>query len=171
MIITGSVIKYGDNISTDLIYPGRYTYLALTDAQMAEHALEDLDPGFAQRDVRGSIIVAGENWGCGSAREQAVKCLKAKGIQAVIAKSIARIYYRNCINEGLLPIVCPKATELIKNGDVVTIDIKNSEIIVGETRCGFSEFPPFVLEIIQFGGLIERVKSEVIQGREKDKSR
>ena len=125
MRIEAEVIKYGDDISTDLIYPGRYTYLLLTEEQMAEHALEDLDPEFSGRDASNCVIVAGTNWGCGSAREQAVKCIRQKGIKAVIAKSISRIYYRNSINEGLLPIVCPAAVDSVESGDKIEIDVEN----------------------------------------------
>lgn len=160
MRIIGIGLKYGDDVSTDLIFPGRYTYLPFSEEQMAEHALEDLDPEFAGRNVRGGVIVAGVNWGCGSAREQAVKCIKAKGIRAVVAKSIARIYYRNCINEGLLPIVCPEAAEHIRDGDTVKIDMERGEITVGEELFHFPEFPPFVMDILRCGGLIESIKRE-----------
>ena len=163
MKLISSATKYGDNVSTDQIFPGRYTYLTLTEDQMGEHALEDLDAGFSGRDVRGGTIVAGINWGCGSAREQAVKCLKNKGIKAVIAKSIARIYYRNCINEGLLPIICPEAAEAIQNGDEITIDTENSVIQRGADMFKFSSFPDYVMEIIECGGLIEKVRREVAE--------
>lgn len=165
MNITGKAVKYGDDISTDLIYPGRYTYLMLTGEQMAEHALEDLDPEFRQRDVSGMILVVGENFGCGSAREQAVKCIKQKGISAVVAKSMARIYYRNCINEGLLPVVCPQAVEAVSPGDELTIDAENSVITVAGQAFPFPRFPPFVMDILRCGGLIASVKREVQQAK------
>ena len=161
MTFTGSTIKYGDDISTDLIYPGRYTYLLLNGEQMAEHALEDLDPEFHARDVSGCFIVAGKNWGCGSAREQAVKCLKEKGVKAVIAKSISRIYYRNCINEGLLPIVCPEAAEALGSDETVTIDAVEGTIVGENGSYRFPKFPEFVLGILNSGGLIEQVKNEI----------
>lgn len=160
-------ITYGDDISTDLIYPGRYTYQMLTEEQMAEHALEDLDPHFRERDVSGAIIVAGINFGCGSAREQAVKCLKKKGIVAVVAKSISRIYYRNCINEGLLPIVCPDAVDSIKNGDQLTLDIENGRLATPAGTFPFAQFPPFVQSILRCGGLIASVRMEVAQSAKK----
>lgn len=163
MIVTGRTIKYGDDISTDLLYPGRYTYLMLTEEQMAEHALEDLDPEFSQRDVAGMILVAGENFGCGSAREQAVKCVKKKGIAAIVVKGVARIYYRNCINEGLMPIVCPEAVDAVASGDEMTIDVENGVIKVGEQEFTFAKFPPFVMDILRNGGLIPSIKQEVKQ--------
>lgn len=161
MEITGKAYKYGDDVSTDLIFPGRYTYRTLSEEEMGEHALEDLDADFSKTDVTGGIIVAGYNWGCGSAREQAVKSIKAKGIKAIIAKGIARIYYRNLINEGLLPIICPEAAEYIEKGDMVTIDTKQSIIKVGDKTFTFPEFPVFVMGIIECGGIIENVKKEI----------
>ncbi|MYC53980.1 MAG: 3-isopropylmalate dehydratase, partial [Chloroflexi bacterium] len=100
--------KYGDNINTDVIFPGKYTYTISQDpAQLARHALEDLDPHFASQARTGDVIVAGRNFGNGSSREQAVTCLLAAGLRAVIAHSFARIYYRNALNTGLLAIECP----------------------------------------------------------------
>ncbi|MBS6951751.1 MAG: 3-isopropylmalate dehydratase [Enterocloster asparagiformis] len=158
MSIKGKALVYGDDISTDLIYPGRYTYILLTEEQMAEHALEDLDPDFKDCEVRGRILVAGKNFGCGSAREQAVKCLKQKGITAIIAKSISRIYYRNCINEGLLPIVCPAAVEAIQTGDTIDIDVEEGLLTIGRRQYPFPKYPAFVLEIINCGGLIASIR-------------
>ena len=165
MVIRGTAIKYGDDVSTDLIYPGRYTYILMSEEEMGGHALEDLDPSFGARDVSGSIIVAGNNWGCGSAREQAVKCLKAKGVQIIIAKSLARIYYRNCINEGMLPIACPEAAAAIQDGDNITVDIENSVITVKGKAFPFPKFPEFVLSIFACGGLIASVKREIAENR------
>lgn len=161
MIIRGNAIKYGDEVSTDLIYPGRYTYILMSEEEMGKHALEDLDPTFGSRDVCGCIIVAGNNWGCGSAREQAVKALKAKGIRIIIAKSIARIYYRNCINEGMLPIACPEAAAAIESGMDVAVDIENGIITAGEREFPFPKFPEFVLSSFACGGLIPSVKQEI----------
>lgn len=165
MMIEAKVVKYGDDISTDLIYPGRYTYLLMSEEEMAEHALEDLDPDFGKRDVFGYVIVAGKNWGCGSAREQAVKCIRQKGIQAIIAKSISRIYYRNSINEGLLPIVCPEAVEAIENGEMIAIDIDEGIIRCKKGDFPFPRFPKFVKGILDSGGLIAQVKNEVKSNR------
>ncbi len=165
MIITGKTVKYGDDISTDLLYPGRYTYQMLSEEEMAEHALEDLDPEFRERDVKGMILVAGNNFGCGSAREQAVKAVKQKGIAAIVVKSVARIYYRNCINEGLMPIVCPEAVDAVTSGEEMTIDTESSTITTGGKTFTFAKFPPFVMSILQCGGLIESVKKEIREGK------
>ncbi len=161
MEFTGKVYKYGDDISTDLIFPGRYTYRTLTEEEMAEHALEDLDESFSKAEISQGIIAAGYNWGCGSAREQAVKSLKAKGIKAIIAKGIARIHYRNLINEGLLPLICPEAVDHIENGDMVKVDTEKCLITVNGKTFGFPEFPEFVMGIIECGGIIENVKKEI----------
>ena len=104
--ITGRVWRYGDDVNTDVIFPGKYTYSISDREEMAQHALEDLDPDFAHSVQPGDIIVAGKNWGCGSSREQAVTCLKEAGVAAIIARSFARIYFRNCINEGLPIVTC-----------------------------------------------------------------
>lgn len=170
MNLTGKTIRYGDDISTDLIYPGRYTYQLLTEEEMGRHALEDLDPQFAARDVSGMFLVVGHNFGCGSAREQAVKCLKSKGIRAVIAESISRIYYRNCINEGLLPIICPQAVEAIKASEAeeeITIDAENAVIHTAKGTFSFAKYPPFVMDILSCGGLIPSVRLEVAKAKEK----
>lgn len=161
MKCSGKAVVYGDDISTDLIFPGRHTYHLLSEEQMAEHALEDLDPSFAKRDVAGMILVAGSNFGCGSAREQAVKCLKAKGVGAIVAKSIARIYYRNCINEGLIPVVCPEAVDMIQNGDTLLIDAAEGVLQTPHGTYSFPKFPAFVLGILENGGLIPSIQAEL----------
>lgn len=164
---SGKAVVYGDDISTDLIYPGRYTYHLLSEEQMAEHALEDLDPSFAKRDVTGMLLVAGSNFGCGSAREQAVKCLKAKGIGAIVAKSISRIYYRNCINEGLIPVICPEAIDPIQNGDMLTVDAANGTLITPHGTYAFPKFPAFVLGMLESGGLIPSIRAELARDASK----
>ncbi len=118
----GNVWKYGDNVNTDVIFPGKYTYVLLEPEAMAGHALEDLDPDFAAKVQPGDIIVAGKNFGCGSSREQAATCLKYAGIQAVIAKSFARIFFRNAINLGLPVIVASEAVNNIKSGEEIELD-------------------------------------------------
>jgi 3-isopropylmalate/(R)-2-methylmalate dehydratase small subunit len=163
MEIIGTVYKYGDDISTDLLYPGRYTYQLLDSNEMASHALEDLDADFSKKDTSGGIIIAGNNFGCGSAREQAVQAVKAKGIRAIVAKSIARIYYRNCINEGLLPVICPEAAEAAKDGETITIDAGRGIVT---TKSGEHKFPPpdkFAMDIISAGGLIASVRKEAAE--------
>jgi 3-isopropylmalate/(R)-2-methylmalate dehydratase small subunit len=161
MIMTGKVWKYGDDVNTDVIFPGRYTYTLINENEMGRHALEDLDPVFSRKCAKGDIIVAGKNWGCGSAREQAVKCLKAKGIGAIIAKGFARIYYRNCLNEGLITIVCPKAVDSIEDGEEVSIDFDNSVIKTRKGDFPFSPYPKFVRELVENGGLLPYIKKSL----------
>jgi 3-isopropylmalate/(R)-2-methylmalate dehydratase small subunit len=153
-VIKGRVWKYGDNVNTDVIFPGKYTYTISEPAEMARHALEDLDPRFAIEVKPNDIIVAGKNWGCGSSREQAVTCLKENGIGAIIAKSFARIYYRNCLNAAVPALTCPGAVDAIQDGENIEIDLKS-----GEIRCagGTSTFPPIpetVIAIFEAGGLV-----------------
>lgn len=160
MNLHGRVWKYGDNINTDVIFPGKYTYTVTEPREQAKHALEDLDPNFA-RDVRpGDIIVGGKNWGNGSSREQAVGALKAAGIQAIIAKSFARIYFRNAVNSGLLPIVCTAAVDAIENGETIEIDLATNRI---RTSHGEFDFPPLsesLFAIIDAGGLIPMLRKK-----------
>ena len=115
-VMKGKVWKYGDNVNTDVIYAGKYTYQQLKPEEMAAKALEDLDPAFAKGVKPGDIIVAGKNFGCGSSREQAAACLRAAGVQAVVAKSFARIYFRNAINLGLPVLQCEEAADALAGG-------------------------------------------------------
>src|SRR5512136_2630300 len=126
--IVGKVWKYGDGVNTDVIFPGKYTYSLKEPNEIAAHALEDLDPAFAADAQSGDVIVAGRNWGNGSSREQAVTALKYKGIAAVVAKSFARIYFRNGINQGLLLITCPEVVDAAQSGDTIDIDLAQSYI-------------------------------------------
>jgi 3-isopropylmalate dehydratase small subunit len=158
-IIKGKVWKYGDDVNTDVIFPGKYTYTITDPVEMAKHALEDLDPAFATKVKPGDVIVAGKNWGNGSSREQAATCLKVAGVGAVVAASFARIWYRNAINNGLLALTCPEAVAVLQSGDIVEIDLA-----AGLIRCeaGDFTFPPFapsVQAIIADGGLIPHLKT------------
>jgi 3-isopropylmalate/(R)-2-methylmalate dehydratase small subunit len=155
--ITGRVWKYGDDVNTDVIFPGKYTYSISDRKEMAAHALEDLDPEFVKKVQPGDIIVAGKNWGCGSSREQAVICLKEAGVGAIVARSFARIYFRNCINEGL-PIVTCDAVDSVETGDEICIDFSTGVV---STPAGEYEFPPLapsVMEILDAGGLVPYVR-------------
>ncbi len=165
-IIKGRVFKYGDDINTDVIFPGKYTYSITDPAEMAKHALEDLDPEFAKKAKPGDVIVAGKNFGMGSSREQAATCLVALGIGAVIAKSFARIYFRNAINQGLLVIQSEEAAEALENGDEVEIDIEKGEIRSPKGVFNFPKLPPSVLEIFEAGGLIPYIKKKIAKGQE-----
>jgi 3-isopropylmalate/(R)-2-methylmalate dehydratase small subunit len=162
----GKVFKYGDDVNTDVIFPGKYTYTITDPKEMAEHALEDLDPDFVKNVRQGDIVVAGKYFGCGSSREQAVTCLKEAGISVVIAQSFARIYYRNCINSGLPPLVLEDTSD-IKNGDELEVDIKAGKIVnvTSQKTYTVAPLPPFVMEIISDGGLIPHLKKVLSHGR------
>ena len=151
---------YGDDVNTDVIFPGKYTYTVKDPAEMARHALEDLDPLFAREARPGDVIVAGRNWGCGSSREQAVTCLRGLGIRYIIAQSFARIYFRNAVNNGLLPIVCPEAVAANQPGEAVTVDPERCVV-----RCSaglefsFPPLSPSVAAILQAGGLLPMLRA------------
>lgn len=156
MQLTGTAIKYGRDVDTDAIIAARYLNSSDMD-ELALHCMEDLDPTFTQRVKPGDIIVAGENFGCGSSREHAPSCIKAAGISCVIAKSFARIFYRNSINIGLPILECPEAVSHIRAGDVVSCDLAKGEIrneTTGETFQA-QPFPPFIQRIIDAGGLLK----------------
>ena len=162
MQITGKVWKYGDDVNTDVIFPGKYTYTIKERADMAKVALEDLDPEFTKNAAPGDIIVGGKNWGCGSSREQAVTCLVERGIGAIIAKGFARIYYRNCLNEGLPILVSPEAVDAIQAGEQVEIDFDAGQIRTASGQSfSFPPYPEFVRGLIEDGGLIPHVKKSL----------
>jgi 3-isopropylmalate/(R)-2-methylmalate dehydratase small subunit len=158
--ITGRVWKYGEDVNTDVIFPGKYTYSITDRVEMAQHALEDLDPSFVQNVQPGDIIVAGKNWGCGSSREQAVICLKEAGVSAIVARSFARIYFRNCINEGL-PIVTCDAVDTVDTGDEITIDFETGQVTTPEAEYRFPPLAPSVMEILNAGGLVPHVRQKL----------
>ncbi len=158
MILSGRVWKYGDNINTDVIFPGKYTYTITEPQELKKHALEDLDPNFAREVQAGDIIAGGRNWGNGSSREQAVGALKAAGVQAIIAKSFGRIYFRNAVNNGLLPIVCPAAVDAIQHGEVVEIDLETNSIRTAAGEFAFPPLSPSLLAIVRAGGLIPMLR-------------
>jgi 3-isopropylmalate/(R)-2-methylmalate dehydratase small subunit len=160
-IIRGKVWKYGDGVNTDVIFPGKYTYTLKEPAEIAAHALEDLDSTFASQAQPGDIIVAGKNWGNGSSREQAVTCLKYKGIAAVIAKSFGRIHYRNGINQGLLMITCPEAVDAAEAGDTLEIDLTRSMILLKGQEYPFPPLSHTALEIIAAGGLVQQIRKKL----------
>lgn len=164
MKYTGNVIKYGDNVDTDVIIPARY--LNTSDhAELASHCMEDLDKTFVSRVQKGDIIAAGQNFGCGSSREHAPIAIKASGVSLVIAKSFARIFYRNAINIGLAIVECPEAAEAISEGDKVEADLDNGIIRNLTTGAEYktAPFPEFVQKIIENGGLINSIATGVIR--------
>lgn len=161
MKYTGSVIKYGDNVDTDVIIPARY--LNTSDhKELASHCMEDLDKTFVSRVKQGDIITAGQNFGCGSSREHAPIAIKASGVSLVIAKSFARIFYRNAINIGLAIVECPSAAEEISEGDTVEADLDNGIIrnITTGKEYKTAPFPDFVQKIIENGGLMQAIVNE-----------
>jgi 3-isopropylmalate/(R)-2-methylmalate dehydratase small subunit len=164
MKVLGKVLKFGDNIDTDVILPGKY--LVLTDPkELAKHAMEGLDKEFSKKAEKGVIIVAGENFGCGSSREHAPIALKNAGVKAIIAKSFARIFYRNAINIGLPVLECKEAFEKIEENDEVLIDLSSGEIIDKTKNLTFKfiPLPSFLLEILNQGGLIKKLKNSLKQ--------
>lgn len=160
-MVEGKVWKYGDNVSTDVIFPGKYTYTINDPEEMAKHAFENLDPNFAQNVQKNDIILAGKNFGCGSSREQAATCLKYAKVGAVVAKSFSRIYFRNAINMGLPLIQCPEAVDAVEDGEIIRIDFEKGVLTCKMNIFRFPELPEFFIRIIQDGGLIPHVKKKL----------
>ena len=156
MIFNGKAIKYGDNVDTDVIIPARYLN-TIDKKELASHCMEDLDLDFQNKVKTANIIVAGKNFGCGSSREHAPLCIKTAGIAVVIAKSFARIFYRNSINIGLPIMECPEAVDAISAGDTVSVDFTTGLITDATTGKTFQAepFPPFIQKIIADGGLMK----------------
>ncbi len=157
MEIKGKCYKYGNNIDTDRIIPGKYT--KTTDMnELAAHALEDLDPDFKAKFTPGGILVAGDNFGCGSSREQAPLAIKHVGIAAVAAKSFARIFYRNAINIGLTLVECD--TDKINDGDEIAIDLSGGKVtdLTNGNEIKSSSLPSVMLDILNEGGLVPYLK-------------
>jgi len=161
MNANGKAIKYGDNVDTDVIIPARY--LAIQDRQeLASHCMEDIDKDFVNKVKKGDIMIGGKNFGCGSSREHAPLCIKVSGISCVIAKTFARIFYRNAINIGLPIIECEEASERIDEGDDVSIDF-DSGIITNNTKNETYKgqpFPEFMQKIIASEGLVNYINNK-----------
>ena len=161
MIAKGLVYKYGDNIDTDVIIPARY--LNTPDMnELAKHCMEDIDTEFAGKVKKGDIMIGGENFGCGSSREHAPASIKAAGIDCVIAKTFARIFYRNAINIGLPIMECPEAAEDIEAGNIVSVNF-DTGVITNETTGATYQaapFPDFIQEIITAGGLMNSINAK-----------
>jgi 3-isopropylmalate/(R)-2-methylmalate dehydratase small subunit len=160
-----------EDINTDVIFPGRYTYEPLTPEEMAKHSMEDYDPNFATTVKKGDIIVAGNNFGAGSSREQAVTCLQASGIDCIIAPSFARIYFRNAINQALPLVISPECAEyVIKNREKVknveiAVDFDNGTINIQNNVFTFPKLDSQAMEIFKAGGLVEYTKSRLKQNK------
>ena len=163
MKYTGQVIRYGDNVDTDVIIPARY--LNTSDrTELAKHCMEDLDATFAGRVQQGDILVAGQNFGCGSSREHAPIAIQASGISLVIAASFARIFFRNAINIGLAIVECAPAAAAIREGDRVEADLDSGfirNLTTGESY-RTEPFPPFIEAIIEHGGLMPAIRDGVL---------
>jgi len=151
---------YGDNVNTDVIFPGKYTYTVKTTEGIASKALEDLDPDFAANVQQNDVIVAGVNWGCGSSREQAVTALKYNGIKFIIAESFSGLYFRNCINQGIHPIICPDIHQIVKHGDEIEIDLEANVIRVGNNTFDIPPLSPSVQRILDAGGLVPMLQQQ-----------
>jgi 3-isopropylmalate/(R)-2-methylmalate dehydratase small subunit len=164
--LTGTVWKYGDNVDTDVIIPARYLNVS-TAEELARHCMEDVDAAFAGAVQPGDVIVAGENFGCGSSREHAPLAIKGAGVSCVVAENFARIFYRNAINVGLPILECPEAVEAVESGDRLTVDLVAG--VITNERTGHTyqmpPFPPFILEIIQAGGLVQYTRQRIQAGQ------
>ncbi len=172
MKLEGRVWIFKDNdINTDLIYPGKYTYEPLSHIEQAAHAMEDYSPNFSQEIKKHDIIVTGDNFGCGSSREQAVTCLKYAGIDAIIASSFARLFYRNAINSALAVVECPQLVESLfekvekadstRTDFSLTIDLTKGTIISESRKFSFPPWDEQAMEIFKSGGLVEFTKQKL----------
>ena len=161
MKVQGTVHKFGSNVDTDVIIPARYLNTSSPE-ELALHCMEDIDKDFVNKVKKGDIIVAEDNFGCGSSREHAPIAIKASGVSLVIANTFARIFYRNSINIGLPILECPEAVKNIRAGDVVSCDLAKGEIVNETTGQKFKAepFPEFIQNIIDKGGLIASIKAE-----------
>jgi 3-isopropylmalate/(R)-2-methylmalate dehydratase small subunit len=159
MRVSGPVVKFGKNVDTDVILPGKYLVL-IDPMDLAKHAFEGLDSAFPEKAHKGVIVVGGSNFGCGSSREQAPLALKYSGVKCVVAESFARIFYRNAINIGLPVVECKGISETVENGDELAVDFETGEVrnlSKNQTLIG-TKLPEFILEILSDGGLIENLQ-------------
>jgi len=159
MKVTGNAIKFGDNVDTDVILPGKYLVL-IDPKELAKHAMEGLDPTFPEKAKKGVIVVGGKNFGCGSSREQAPLALKYAGVKCVLAESFARIFFRNAINIGLPVIEHKEISAAVNNGDKLTVDFEAGKIqnLSQGKSLQAAKLPPFILEILSDGGLMENLR-------------
>jgi len=162
MKVTGTAVKFGDNVDTDVILPGKYLVL-IDPHELAKHAMEGLDPAFPEKAAKGVIIVGGKNFGCGSSREQAPLALKYTGVKCVLADSFARIFFRNAINIGLPVIEHKGISAAVNNGDEVAVDFEAGTIqnLTQGKSFQAAKLPPFILEILADGGLIENLRKRL----------
>jgi len=159
-MIKGKVHKFGDNVSTDLICPGRYYHLRGDISELAKHTLEDAGVDFVKKVKKGDVIAAGENFGCGSSREHAPRIIKISGVSCVIAKSFARIFFRNCINIGLPAVEVD--TSNFSDGDLCEVDLREGFVnnVTKNIKLKFPKLPDKMMKILSAGGLVSYIKKE-----------
>jgi 3-isopropylmalate/(R)-2-methylmalate dehydratase small subunit len=157
--VGGQVIAFGDNVNTDVIIPGRYL-ISIDPAELATHAFEPLGPDVQERLLASDVVVAGRNFGCGSAREQAATCLIGAGIKAVVAVSFSRVFFRNAINTGLVAVECPSAVEAGSDGGEMFVDYDTGSVEVGDATFSFAPYPKGLRDILEDGGLIPHLMKE-----------
>jgi len=164
--VSGKAIIFGDNVNTDAIIPGKYLTL-LDPAELAEHAMEGLDPDFPRRARAGAIVIAGRNFGCGSSREQAPIALKHAGVRTILAESFARIFYRNAINIGLPVLEAPNVRNWAVEGDMITVNLEEGKVmnLTKNQVVQALKLPGFILEIVTNGGLIEHLQRRMGERR------
>jgi 3-isopropylmalate/(R)-2-methylmalate dehydratase small subunit len=162
----GKAWRYGDDVNTDMLFPGKYTYTCSTPEEIRPHLLEDLDADFSAAVSPGDVILAGKNFGCGSSREQPVLGLRAVGLQAVVARSFARIFYRAAINQGLLLVECPEAVDAWTEGDEVAVDALAGEVRVGDRTFSFPRLPAEIVAIRDAGGLLPWTRQKLQEENE-----
>ncbi len=153
--------RYKDNVNTDQLFPGKYTYTCSTPEEIKPHLLEDLDPDFAKNVQSDDIIIAGKNFGCGSSREQPVVGLKSVGIKAVIAESFARIFYRSAINQGLILIECPDAVKAFSKDSTLSLNVDEGIIAVDGKKYSFPKLPKEIIAIRDAGGLLNYTRKKL----------
>ena len=159
-IIQGKVFKFGDNINSDIIIAGRYL-IYIDRERLAQHAFEMLGEGFPDKLRNFQIFVAGRNFGCGSAREQAATAIQGLGIKAVVAASFARTFYRNAINDGLPIVECPALVDAVEEGDELRIELAEGKLSLGDKEFSFQKIPDSVRKILELGGLASYLKSQL----------
>jgi 3-isopropylmalate/(R)-2-methylmalate dehydratase small subunit len=166
MILKGQVHKYGANVDTDVIIPARYLNVS-EPAELAKHCMEDIDPQFVKKVNKGDIIIADTNFGCGSSREHAPLAIKSAGVSCVIARSFARIFFRNAINIGLPLLECDECVDKTKDGDTVEVDLTIGKIVNLTSGLVFTAkpYPEFMSELINAGGLVEYTKQRLAERR------
>ena len=157
--IRGSVYKFGDNINSDIIIPGRYL-IYIEPEKLAQHAFEVLGEGFPGKLRHFEVFVAGRNFGCGSAREQAVTAIQGLGVKAVVACSFSRTFYRNAINSGLPIVECPELYAAVQEADEIEIEIASGQIRHRDTTYSFPKFPESMRQLLELGGLAAYLKAQ-----------